>query len=63
MFIAIPLTKGYHKIELNYCTPGIKAGTILSLIGVFAFAFIALTNRNKTGKKSYRPDTKTIGGS
>lgn len=32
MYMATDITKGYHTIELNYQTPGIKLGAIISLI-------------------------------
>lgn len=32
MFMAIPLLKGHHEIELIYCTPGLKLGAIISLL-------------------------------
>lgn len=32
MFMAIPLSAGYHQIELNYCTPGLKVGVFVSAI-------------------------------
>jgi uncharacterized membrane protein YfhO len=33
MFMALPLAAGNHAIELDYCTPGIKLGALLSAIG------------------------------
>lgn len=47
MFMALPLTKGYHEIELRYCTPGIKAGIILSVLGIGYFVIMVLRNRYK----------------
>jgi uncharacterized membrane protein YfhO len=40
MFMAIPLTAGNHKIELTYCTPGIKLGAILSGVGFAVFIYL-----------------------
>ena len=34
MFTALPLSEGYHEIELRYHTPGLLAGLILSILGV-----------------------------
>ena len=34
MYMALPLKKGKHKIQLIYCTPGLKLGMIVSFIGV-----------------------------
>jgi uncharacterized membrane protein YfhO len=34
MFTALPLSEGYHEIELRYHTPGLFAGLILSVLGV-----------------------------
>lgn len=34
MYMALPLKKGNHKIQLTYCTPGLKLGIILSFTGL-----------------------------
>ena len=34
MFTALPLSEGYHEIELRYHTPGLLAGLILTIIGI-----------------------------
>lgn len=34
MFMALPVSEGFHEIELKYHTPGLLAGILLSLIGV-----------------------------
>ena len=34
MYMALPLKKGLHKIQLRYCTPGLKEGIILSFVGL-----------------------------
>lgn len=47
MFMAIPLTKGYHEIELNYNTPGIKTGIILSLAGFLAFVCLIVLRETR----------------
>jgi len=49
MFIALPLAEGYHEIELNYCSPGLKLGIALSIIcfGVVATAFVRQYKRRE----------------
>ena len=34
MFMALPVSDGYHEIELRYHTPGLLAGLLLTLLGV-----------------------------
>lgn len=34
MFMALPLSEGNHSIVLKYCTPGLKAGLVISLVGL-----------------------------
>ena len=34
MFMALPLTEGTHKIEVTYCSPGIKSGLIISVLSM-----------------------------
>ncbi len=34
MFMALPLSEGYHEIELKYHTPGLLAGFILTIMGI-----------------------------
>ena len=34
MFMALPVSEGYHDIELKYHTPGLLAGLLLSILGV-----------------------------
>lgn len=42
MFMALPLTAGYHNIEFTYCTPGLKVGIAYS---VFSAAVVILLLR------------------
>ncbi|MBR2825632.1 MAG: YfhO family protein [Solobacterium sp.] len=49
-FIGIPLEEGYHQIEMNYMTPGLKAGVLGSLIGIVLFIGIVWVER-KNDKK------------
>jgi uncharacterized membrane protein YfhO len=36
-FMGLPLTPGTYEIELEYCTPGLKMGAIISAIGLTFF--------------------------
>ena len=45
MFMALDLKKGNHKIELNYVTPGLKMGAVISIAGILAFLILALLQR------------------
>ena len=45
MFMALPLPAGKHTIELSYCTPGIKIGGLLSVIGFACFFFLVFKKR------------------
>ena len=42
MFSAIELSKGRHTVRLNYDTPGLKHGILMSFIGVILFAALIL---------------------
>ena len=43
--MGILMTPGEHKIELNYMTPGLKMGVVLSLAGWIALAILALLRK------------------
>ena len=45
-FVSIHLDEGEHEIELNYETPGLKAGAAISAgsVGIFAITFIGAPN-------------------
>ena len=45
MFMGIFMTPGEHKVELNYMTPGLKMGSVISLAGWAALAILALLRR------------------
>lgn len=45
MFMALPLEAGYHEIELNYCTPGVKAGIVISLLSLGIFIVLSFVGR------------------
>lgn len=39
------MTSGEHKVELNYMTPGLKIGVVISLAGWGALVILALLRR------------------
>ncbi len=45
MFMGIFMTSGEHKVELNYMTPGLKIGVVISLAGWGALVILALLRR------------------
>ena len=45
MYMGIFITAGEHKVELNYMTPGLKMGAVVSLAGWAALAILALLRR------------------
>lgn len=51
MYSGILLEEGNHKIELKYCTPGIKAGAVVSGIGILCLLVIILINHLSASKK------------
>ncbi len=55
MFSGVMLPKGEHSIELNYCTPYIKEGLLLSIIGFMSYigVIILLRKSKKKGKNNY----------
>ncbi|MBR2677348.1 MAG: YfhO family protein [Solobacterium sp.] len=46
-FIGIPLSVGEHVVELNYLTPGLKTGIVLSGIGFALFVMVILADCGK----------------
>ncbi|KRK79137.1 YfhO family protein [Companilactobacillus nodensis] len=50
--MAIDLDKGYHKIELKYQVPGLKAGWIISIVSVLIFAIYLGFNKYLNKKYS-----------
>lgn len=51
MFMAIPLKKGYHKIELKYFTPGLMSGILFSALGFTIFAVVFIKNNKRFHKR------------
>lgn len=45
MFMAVPMTKGVHKVEMNYVTPGLKIGAMISAAGWIMLVILALLQR------------------
>lgn len=63
MFMGMELAPGSHHIVLKYCTPGLKAGAIISTCGVAAFAALlsVIKKRNRTGldkNENKKPGTR-----
>lgn len=51
MYSGILLDEGNHKIELEYCTPGIKAGAMVSGIGILCLLAVILVDFLKTKRQ------------
>lgn len=51
MFMAIPLEAGYHEIEFNYFTPGLKLGIVCSLISGTIVVVMLIRNRKRRKAK------------
>lgn len=51
MFLAIELTEGFHEFELRYCSPGWKAGTLVTVVSLSALAVTAVIYRKRSRKK------------
>lgn len=52
MYMALPLTKGEHRVELRYTTYGLKTGFVITLIGLAGFALILLYCKKKSAKNT-----------
>lgn len=50
MYMAIPLEAGEHTIELKYFTPGLKAGILISVAGIFMFGLLIFLIERKRRK-------------
>lgn len=52
MYMALELQEGTHEIRLTYCTPYLKTGAVLSLLGIFTYIFLCIWKKShKTTKK------------
>lgn len=49
-FTGVELAAGAHKIELRYCTPGLKVGILASVIGIILFVVIICKTRKNSTK-------------
>ena len=49
MFMCVPLEAGEHTVELEYQTPGLKVGTVITMFS-FGVFFLLLCYRCKVGK-------------
>ncbi len=47
MYLGLEINKGRHEIHLYYQTPGIKAGCIVSLLGILLFCLVAFSEKRK----------------
>lgn len=47
MFMALPLKAGHHDIELNYCTPGLKVGIIITSCSIIVLGYMIIIERRK----------------
>lgn len=45
---AVPLTSGTNQVKLAYQAPGIKAGLLLSLLGLIGFGWLEFRNRKRS---------------
>lgn len=48
MYMAIPLSAGYHEIELIYMIPGLVEGAILSVVSISFFVGCHIVRKRKT---------------
>ena len=47
MFMALPLTEGHHNIEFTYCSPGLKAGIVASVLSTGIVIYLVCQERKK----------------
>lgn len=52
MYMALPLSKGEHTVELRYTTYGLKTGLVISLIGLAGFAIILIYYKKHRKKQA-----------
>lgn len=52
MYSGVFLEQGEHNIRLQYCTPGIKAGMLISGVGIFILLIIVLAGYFYKNKKN-----------
>ena len=47
MLMALPLSEGSHSVVLKYYTPGLKAGIIISLIGLVLCIIVSMCEKKQ----------------
>lgn len=54
MFMALPLTEGTHDIVFTYCSPGIKAGLLISILSMVTVVgiYIRYHRKKRRGKEN-----------
>lgn len=50
MFMAVPLEAGYHEIEFNYCTPGLRLGVACTIVSLLILSIKIWRDRLKVLK-------------
>ena len=45
MFMALELEPGSHEIRLTYCTPYLKAGMLLSVLGLAIYVMLVFRKK------------------
>ncbi|WP_368217140.1 YfhO family protein, partial [Blautia wexlerae] len=45
MFMALELGPGSHEIRLTYCTPYLKAGMLLSVLGLVIYVMLVFRKK------------------
>lgn len=51
MFIAIPLTAGYHDVELTYCSPGLRVGAVVTIISLGIAIYMFIFDRKRINER------------
>ena len=46
MFMALELEPGSHEIRLTYCTPYLKAGMLLSVLGLVIYVMLVFRKKS-----------------
>ena len=59
-FITISLEEGENNIEIKYYIPGVKAGAIISFLGIIGLITCAIFEKNKKRKKEIKRWKKLV---
>lgn len=54
MYMALELEQGSHEIRLTYCTPYLKAGAVLTVLGLLSFLVLNAFSSERMKKKKKR---------